>query len=71
MSELFSLAFPLGSHCIFPLCGSHWRLILVQPMPAKQKAMAQAHSDGSRGICRGLEVAGMLPQREIFAIVNV
>lgn len=40
VSELFSLAAPLGSRCIFPLHGSHWRLVLVQPVLAKQKVMA-------------------------------
>lgn len=39
-SALFSLAAPSGSRCIFPLRGSRWRLILVQPVPAKQKVMA-------------------------------
>lgn len=69
-SELFSLVAPLGSCCIFPLRGSHWRLILVQPVPAKQKVMARAHGEVSHGICHGLEVAGTFPRREIFAIVN-
>lgn len=51
VSELFSLEAPLGSRCIFPLRGSHWRLILVQPAPAKQKVMAGAHGEVSHGIC--------------------
>lgn len=70
VSDLFSLAASLGSRCIFPLRGSHWRLILVQPVPAKQKAKALAHGEVSHGICHRLDVAGTFPRREIFTIVN-
>lgn len=70
VSELFSLEAPLGSRCIFPLRGSHWRLILVQPAPAKQKGMARAHGEVSHGICHGREATSTFPRREILAIVN-
>lgn len=66
VSELFSLEAPLGSRCIFPLRGSHWRLILVQPGPAKQKGMARAHGE----VSHGREATSTFPRREILAIVN-